>query len=284
MKTIRVGSRGSRLAVIQSKMIMGLIQEHFPEYNTELITIKTTGDIRQDISLDKIGGRGLFVKELDAALLNGDVDITVHSLKDMPLETNENLPVTAYSKREKPFDVLVLPKSGKFDLSAVGCSSSRRACQLKELYPDANILPIRGNVPTRIEKLDKGEYSALILAQAGLERLGLTDRISKIFSPEEMVPAAGQGIVAVQCRKEYGSLHKITDSEAEICAKAELACIRTLGGGCSVPAGVYAFVENERLHIYGYHNKNGVSVKRKLYGNIEKPEELGIKLAEELKL
>ena len=284
MKTIRAGSRGSKLAVVQSQMITGLIKKHFPEYDTELITIKTTGDIRQDISLDKIGGRGLFVKELDAALLNGDVDITVHSLKDMPLETNESLPVIAYSKREKPFDVLVLPKGGKFDLSAVGCSSNRRACQLKELYPDANILPIRGNVPTRIEKLDRGEYSAIILAQAGLERLGLTDRISKVFSPEEMVPAAGQGIVAVQCRKGFEFLHKITDSKAEICAKAEIACIRTLGGGCSVPAGVYAAIEGEKLHIYGYHNKNGISVKRELYGNIEKPEELGVKLADELSI
>lgn len=284
MKTIKVASRKSKLAVIQSEIIIKLINKFFPEYKTELVTMTTTGDIRQDISLDKIGGRGLFVKELDMALLNGEADISVHSLKDMPLETSKELPVVAYSKREAPFDVLVLPKNGKFDLSAVGCSSNRRASQFKKLYPDANILPIRGNVPTRIEKLDRGEYSAIILAQAGLERLGMTERISKVFAPAEMVPAAGQGIIAVQCRKGFEFLSKITDEEAEICAKAELACIKALGGGCSVPAGVYAVIEGEKLHIYGYHSKNGIFAKRELYGDISNPKKLGEKMAEELKI
>ena len=284
MKTIRVASRDSRLAVIQSEIIIDLIKRRFPDYDIELVTMKTTGDIRQDISLDKIGGRGLFVKELDRALLSGEADISVHSLKDMPLELNEKLPVVAYSKRELPFDALVLPKDGKFDLSRVGCSSNRRACQLKELYPDANILPIRGNVPTRLNKLDRGDFSAVILARAGLERLGLADRISKVFTPEEMVPAAGQGIIAVQCRKGFEFLSGITDKESEICAKAELSCIRAIGGGCSVPAGVYAAIEGEKLHIYGYHNKNGISVKKQLYGSISNPEKLGEMLAEELKL
>ena len=284
MKTIRVASRDSKLAVIQSKLMIDLINKHFPDCKTDLVTMKTTGDIRQDISLDKIGGRGLFVKELDKALLSGEADISVHSLKDMPLETNEDLPVIAYSRREAPFDVLVLPENGKFDLSSVGCSSSRRACRLKELYPDANIIPIRGNVPTRLKKLDSGSYSATILAQAGLERLGLTKRISKIFTPEEMVPAAGQGIIAVQCRKGFEFLSEISDKESEICARAELACIRALGGGCSVPAGVYAVIEDDKLHIYGYHSKNGTSVKKELFGNINEPETLGKKMAEELKL
>ena len=249
MKLIRVASRESKLAVIQSKIIINLINKHFPEYKTELVTMKTTGDIRQDISLDKIGGRGLFVKELDKALLSGEADISVHSLKDMPLEENENLPVVAYSKRESPFDVLVLPESGKFDLSAVGCSSNRRAYQFKELYPKANILPIRGNVPTRIEKLDGGEYTAIILAKAGLERLGITDRISRVFAAEEIVPAAGQGIIAVQCRKGFEFLNKITDKEAEICAKEELAALRTLGGGYSVPGGYSAVGGGKKTQV-----------------------------------
>lgn len=284
MKTIRIGSRESKLAVIQSKIVIDLIQRHFPEYETELVTMKTTGDIRQDISLDKIGGRGLFVKELDRALLNGEVDVTVHSLKDMPLETNAELPVIAYTRRSSPFDALILPQSGETDFSRVGCSSNRRAQQFRELYPNANIIPIRGNVPTRLEKLDKGEYTAIILACAGLERLGLTNRISRVFTPNEIVPAAGQGIIAVQCRKGFEFLKKITDTKAEICAKAELSAIRALGGGCSVPAGVYAAVEGERLHIYGYHFKDGKSVRKELYGDINAPEALGIKLAEELKL
>lgn len=284
MKKIRVGSRDSMLAVIQSNIIIELINKQFPEYETELVTMKTTGDIRQDITLDKIGGRGLFVKELDRALLNGEVDITVHSLKDMPLETNEELPVIAYSKRAIPFDVLVLPKDGKFDVSRVGCSSARRAHQLSELYPNANIAPIRGNVPTRLKKLDDGEYTATLLAAAGLERLGLSDRISKIYSPSEMIPAAGQGIIAVQCRRGFEFLSKISDKTSEICAKAELSCIKALGGGCSVPAGVYAIIEDKKIHIYGYHHKDGISVKKELYGDILHPEELGERLAKELEL
>ncbi|MBR1444224.1 MAG: hydroxymethylbilane synthase [Firmicutes bacterium] len=284
MKKIRCASRDSRLAVIQSRIVTDMINSSFPEYETELMTMKTMGDIRLDIKLDKIGGRGLFVKELDRALLSGEADISIHSLKDMPAEVNEELPVIAYSKRNSPFDVLVLPKSGIADLSAVGCSSDRRAYQFMEMYPDACIKPIRGNVLTRIEKLDRGEYSALILAQAGLERLGMTERISRVFTPKEIVPAAGQGIIAVQCRKGFEFLGSITDREAEICAKAELACVRYMNGGCSVPLGVYTAIEEGRLHIYGYYNKEGRSVRKEIYGDISSPEELGKAMAEELKI
>lgn len=283
-ETIRVGSRDSKLAVIQSEIIIKKINERFPEIKTELVTMKTTGDRILDKSLDKVGGKGLFVKELDIALLEGRVDITVHSLKDMPVEENTELPVIAYSKRATPFDALVLPKEiGRADfLSAVGCSSGRRALQLKSIFPSAEIKPIRGNVPSRLEKLDRGEYSALILAAAGLERLGLSDRISREFSAEEILPAAGQGIIAVSCRRGFEFLKEISDFEGEACAKAERAFIKRLGGGCFSPAAAFCEVKGERLYIRGLNVKDGKAVKAEIWGDIDEGERLGAYLAERL--
>ena len=191
---IRFGSRDSRLAVIQSRMVMEAVQNACPQAEPELVTMKTTGDKILDKTLDQIGGKGLFVKELDLALRDGKVDFTVHSLKDMPMETPEDLPLAAFSKRADPRDVLVLPEGipelcpGK----PIGCSSRRRQLQLKALYPDFDIAPVRGNVQTRLRKLDEGQYSALVLAAAGLKRLGLENRINRFFSTEEILPAAGQ--------------------------------------------------------------------------------------------
>ena len=176
---IRFGSRDSRLAVIQSRMVMEAVQNICPQAELELLTMKTTGDKILDKTLDQIGGKGLFVKELDLALREGKVDFTVHSLKDMPMETPEDLPLAAFSKRADPRDVLVLPE-GVPELrpgKPIGCSSRRRQLQLKALYPDFDIAPVRGNVQTRLRKLDEGQYSALVLAAAGLKRLGLENRI-----------------------------------------------------------------------------------------------------------
>ena len=190
MKKIRIGSRESRLAVIQSEMVMDYIKNQCPEYEPELVTMKTTGDKILDRTLDKIGGKGLFVKELDAALLDGRSDLSVHSLKDMPAEIPEELPLIGFSMREDPRDVLVLPEGvTELDFSKpVGCSSQRRMLQFQKLYPQAVFAPIRGNVQTRLAKLDSGEFSATILAAAGLKRLGLENRITRYFSVEEMIP------------------------------------------------------------------------------------------------
>ena len=203
MKSICIGSRESRLAVIQSEMVMEYLKKECPDREISLLTMKTTGDKILDRTLDKIGGKGLFVKELDKALMEKRSDLSVHSLKDVPMEVSEELPLVAFSKREDPRDVLVLPQ-GKTELDftkPIGCSSQRRILQLKEIFPRGEFKSVRGNVQTRLAKLDSGEYSALILAAAGLKRLGLEERISRYFEPEEMIPAAGQGILAIQGRK-----------------------------------------------------------------------------------
>lgn len=286
MQKIRVGSRESKLAVIQSEIIISEIKNKYSNVETSLVTMKTTGDKILNKTLDKVGGKGLFVKELDIALMENRADITVHSLKDMPMEVSEELPIIAYSKRANPYDVLVLPK-GKTDIDfnkPIGCSSNRRSMQFKAMYPNAEIKPVRGNVITRLSKLDSGEYSALILASAGLERLGLGDRISRVFTADEILPAAGQGIIAVQCKKGNGFeyLKEISNETSEICARAERACIKKLNGGCSAPAAAFCVIEDNKIHLRGFNIVNGKIVKAEIYGNINEPEKAGVLLAERL--
>ena len=225
-----IGSRESVLAVLQSEMVRSYIEKKNPGISAELLTMKTTGDRILDRTLDKIGGKGLFVKELDRALLDGRSDISVHSLKDMPMEVPEELPLLAFSEREDPRDVLVLPE-GVRDLDRskpLGCSSLRRTIQLKKLYPDMEVKSIRGNLQTRLRKLDEGGYAGLVLAAAGLKRLGLENRISRYFSTEEILPAAGQGILAVQGRKDedHSYLEGYCDAGAWTAGLAERAFVR----------------------------------------------------------
>lgn len=247
---IRVGSRDSRLAVVQAEEVCRALGE------CELITMKTTGDKILDRTLDKVGGKGLFVKELDRALADGRVDLTVHSLKDVPMEQPDGLPLVAFTKREDARDALVLPESGVWDKAKpIGCASARRRVQLKALFPDIDVQPVRGNVQTRLAKLDSGAYGALVLAAAGLHRLGLQDRISRYFSPDEIIPAAGQGILAVQGRAgEWEDMVRLVDdADARDCAAAERAFIRTLGGGCFAPVAAYAEVQDDTLHLCGLY-------------------------------
>ncbi|MCC8044174.1 MAG: hydroxymethylbilane synthase [Clostridiales bacterium] len=245
-RKIIIGSRESRLAVIQSEMVQQYIQRSHPELTVEILTMKTAGDKILNQPLEKIGGKGLFVKELDAALLDGRSDLSVHSLKDVPMELPKELPLIAYSAREDVRDALILPEGvNELDFSKpVGCSSRRRMLQFARLYPQATFAPIRGNVQTRLKKLDSGEYCATILAAAGLKRLRLTHRINRYFTTEEMIPAAGQGILAVQGRagEDYGFLAGYSDAEAAACAQAERAFVRALGGNCSTPVAAYARV------------------------------------------
>lgn len=289
MKRICVGSRESRLAVIQSEMVMEYLKRECPGAEVSLLTMKTTGDKILDRTLDKIGGKGLFVKELDKALLDKRSDLSVHSLKDMPVETPKELPIVAFSRREDPRDVLVLPKGvEKRDTEKpVGCSSQRRIIQLRELFPDAEFKSVRGNVLTRLKKLDDGEYGALILAAAGLKRLGLEDRISAYFDPEQMIPAAGQGILAVQGREgeDYSYLENYADREGTYAALCERAFVRYLDGGCSSPVAAHAIVDGDRIHLLGlyYQESTGKYKKGTLDGSVEEAEELGIRLAEKLK-
>lgn len=186
---IVIGSRESKLAVLQSEMVRDYIKKQNPELEVEILTMKTTGDIILDRTLDKVGGKGLFVKELDKALMDGKSILSVHSLKDMPMEVQEELPLLAFSKREDPRDVLVLPE-GVTELDKnkpLGCSSLRRTLQLKKIYPDMEVKSIRGNLQTRLRKLDEGQYSGLILAAAGLKRLGLKARINRYLDRKSVV-------------------------------------------------------------------------------------------------
>ena len=286
---LRIGSRESRLAVIQSQMVMELIAAAEPAAELELVTMKTTGDKILDKTLDKIGGKGLFVRELDQALRDGRADFTVHSLKDMPMQVPEDLPLAAFSSREDPRDVLVLPEGvSELDPSKpIGCSSRRRQLQLKKLFPDMDIQPVRGNVQTRLSKLDAGQFSALVLAAAGLKRLGLEGRISRYFSTEEILPAAGQGILVVQTLKGMDTqcLRLVQDEETACCAKAERAFVRALDGGCSSPVAAHAVVEGEKLTLTGFYVSPDEIIQRKgsISGGLTEAETLGSTLARILK-
>lgn len=288
MKKVVIGSRESKLAVVQSEMVKAYIEEQNPDLQVEILTMKTTGDKILDKTLDKIGGKGLFVKELDRALLDRKSDISVHSLKDMPMEVSEELPLLAFSKREDPRDVLVLPEGvSKLDSSKpIGCSSLRRILQLKELYPNMEFKSVRGNVQTRLKKLDSGEYSALILAAAGLKRLGLTDRISRYFEPDEMIPAAGQGILAVQGRagEDVSFLEGYGDRDGFYAASAERAFVKYLDGGCSSPVAAHGTVDGNEILIRGlyYEEETGNYRKGTIKGPVKEAEKLGISLAKQL--
>lgn len=288
MKKLIVGSRESRLAVIQSELAIQAIRACQPGLEVELLTMKTTGDKILDRTLDQVGGKGLFVKELDAALLAGRVDLTVHSSKDLPMETDPRLPLVAFSRRADPRDALVLP-AGVTELDPakpIGCSSLRRQLQLKALFPQMKTAPVRGNVLTRLEKLDRGEYAALVLAAAGLERLGLAGRVSRYFSVEEMLPAAGQGILAVQARADFdpACLREFHDPDSRDCLLAERAFVRALDGGCSSPVAAYATIDGAALTLTGlYVDSHGEACRQTISGPRGQGERLGAALAQDMR-
>ena len=285
---IRIGSRESVLAVIQSELVMGWIRERYPQLELDLVTMKTTGDKIQNRPLNQVGGKGLFVKELDQALLQGRIDLSVHSLKDMPMEQPEGLPILAFSRREDPRDALVLPvgAGGLDPAKPLGCSSARRAVQLQRLFPGMRVESVRGNVLTRLKKLDEGQYAGLVLACAGLRRLGLEERINRIFSPEELLPAAGQGILAVQGRagEPHPYLEAVDDPTARAEALAERAFVRRLGGGCFAPVAAYARRAGEQLVLTGlWSPREGILLQETQQAPLCEAEWLGRQLAESLR-
>ncbi len=292
MRKIVIGSRESSLAVTQSKLLLAYMEDRHPEIEAKLLTMKTTGDKILDKRLDQIGGKGLFVKELDRALLDGRTQLSVHSLKDLPMEVPEGLPVLCFPKREDPRDVLVLPKGEKelsFD-KPIGTSSKRRLLQLKELFPRASFNNVRGNLETRLRKLDAGEYSAIVLAAAGLKRLKMEDRISRYLEIDEIIPAAGQGILAVQGieGEDYTFLEGFSDRDATRAALTERAFVRELNGGCTAPLAAHAVIKGEGIEIRGYffNEENGKSAKLSLEGRAVEDsecEELGAALAKKIR-
>ena len=289
MKPIRIGTRASKLAVIQAEMVRSyLLERGIP---AELVTMTTTGDRILDRTLDKVGGKGLFVKELDAALMDGRSDLSVHSLKDVPMELPDGLPLLGFSKREDPRDALILPEGAEqIDFSKpIGCASSRRILQLKRLFPEARFAPIRGNVQTRLRKLDEGQYSATVLAAAGLKRAGLESRISRIFSTEEMLPAAGQGVLAVQGRadEEYAYLNGFFDADSRDTSLCERAFVAALDGGCTAPTAAFAEIlpDGERIRLTGLYSdeETGAVIRRQVTGLRTDAVRLGTQLASEVK-
>ena len=285
MKKIVIGSRESKLAVVQSMMLVDYLRRTLPDAEISLLTMKTTGDKILDRTLDEVGGKGLFVKELDQALREHRADLTVHSLKDMPMELPEDLPLLCFSKREDPRDVLVLPEGetrprpGK----PIGTSSLRRALQLKALYPGFETQPVRGNLQTRLKKLDEGQYGALVLAAAGLKRLGLEHRIHRYFTCEEIIPAAGQGILGVQGRagEDMSFLTGFADREAGYAAICERAFVTELNGGCTSPVCAHAEIADGRIRLRGlyYNETTGECRTGTAEGSVDEAEALGRRLA-----
>jgi hydroxymethylbilane synthase len=255
MARLRIGSRGSQLALWQAHHISALLRERGHEVELEII--KTTGDKITDVALAKVGTKGMFTKEIEEAMAEGRIDLAVHSLKDLPTEVSSGFEIAAITTRENPRDVLCsrkyqniedLPQGGR-----VGTSSLRRQAQLKAMRPDLNIYPLRGNVDTRLRKLEAGEYDAIILAAAGLNRLGKTELVREVISAEIMCPAAGQGALGIEIRAGDAltrqHLSFLDDAAARATTTCERSLLHKLGGGCQVPIGAFAEVRNACLHL-----------------------------------
>lgn len=299
MKILRIATRKSQLARWQATHVKERLLKHHPELHVELISLTTQGDKFLG-PLTTIGGKGVFVKELETAILDGQADIAVHSMKDVPVELPENLHIPVICKREDPRDVLIVRQhkkpistSGfKLDLlstgAIVGTSSLRRQCQLKALYPTIEIKPLRGNVDTRLAKLDRGQYSAIILAAAGLIRLGWEKRITHYFSIDTMLPAPGQGAIGIECRKDNTEVHQLIaplhDEITGACVLAERAMNAYLGGDCHVPIAAYAQVKHGELLLQGLvGNLEGTLLVRSTdSGKLETANVLGQRVAEKL--
>jgi hydroxymethylbilane synthase len=255
MAFLRIGSRGSQLALWQANHIRDLLRAR--GHQVEIEIIKTTGDKIADISLAQVGTKGMFTKEIEEALAEGRVDLAVHSLKDLPTEVAVGFEIVAITKRENPRDVFCSCKYASIDElphgARVGTSSLRRQAQLKALRPDLHIHPLRGNVDTRLRKLEAGDYDAIILAAAGLNRLGKTELVKQIIPAEVMCPAAGQGALGIEIRagdsQTKQHLNFLDDADARATTTCERALLNRLGGGCQVPIGASAEAKNGRLHL-----------------------------------
>ena len=291
-RVIRFGSRKSALAVAQTRILMDAVAAAHPELEVELVTMTTTGDVNMkpfSEASDKFGIKGLFTQELEEALKSGEIDVAVHSLKDVPMYANEELPIVAYSARGDARDALVLPEgAGEIDENLpLGCSSARRRIQLAKLFPQLRVEPVRGNVNTRLRKLDEGQFSALVLAAAGLQRVGLGERISRYFTTDEMIPAPGQGILACQGRagESYEYLDAVRCEAAACCARAERGFSAELGGGCTAPVGAYAEIIDGELTLHGFYadEAEGIYREGRACGRPENAEELARGLARRLR-
>ena len=289
MKII-VGTRGSKLAVTQTNWTIDRLKEKNPGVEFETKIIKTKGDLIQHISLDKIGDKGLFVKEIEQQLIDGEIDMAVHSMKDMPSSLPEGLKFAHIPKREDPRDVLIL-KEGYKDLDSlpkgatIGTGSKRRKYQLLQARPDLNIVPIRGNVDTRISKIVTENLDGIVLAASGVHRVGLQECISYYLPTDVMLPAPAQGALAIEIRKDNIEVEKVVnslmDETTEIQVAAERGFLDGIEGSCHIPIGAYCEVKDEKIVLTGlFGDEEGQKiVKRSIEGNKECPRELGLELS-----
>ena len=292
MKTLKIATRQSPLALWQAEHIRARLQELHADLQVELVTFVTQGDKILDTPLAKIGGKGLFVKELEAALMDGRADLAVHSMKDVPMALPEGLSLTVICEREDPLDAFVSNSYTSFDElpqgAKVGTSSLRRKSQILKARPDLEIIDLRGNVGTRLSKLDAGNYDAIILASAGLKRLGLADRIRHTLKPAVSLPAVGQGALGLECRdRDQAVLDLILPllhAETDVCVRAERAFNAYLEGGCQVPIAGYATLQNGKIAIEGrVGSVDGATLlKAELQGDVNQAEQLGVALAQNL--
>ena len=289
---LKIATRQSPLALWQANFVKNRLEDLYPQIKVKLISMVTKGDVILDTPLAKIGGKGLFVKELENALLEKCADIAVHSMKDVPMQFPKGLGLSVICKREDPRDAFVSNKYQSLDElpqgSIVGTSSLRRQCQLKQLRPDLDIRSLRGNVGTRLTNLDYGDYDAIILAAAGLIRLGMPNRITSFIETTQFLPAAGQGAVGIECRTDDAAvqalLAPLADPETTACVLAERAMNAHLQGGCQVPIGGYAVLENG--HIYLRALVGALDGSKIIYvegkNTLENAEILGVQIAEKL--
>lgn len=291
-RTLKIATRKSPLALWQANFVKDRLEALYPELQVELVPMSTQGDKILDTPLAKVGGKGLFVKELETAMLEGRADIAVHSMKDVPVEFPEGLGLHTICEREDPRDAFVSNRFGQIDElpqgAVVGTSSLRRQCQLRAARPDLVIRDLRGNVNTRLAKLDAGEYDAIILAAAGLKRLEMAHRITAFIEPEQSLPANGQGAVGIECRLDDHELHALLapleHPETRIRVLTERAMNRALQGGCQVPIGAYALVQGEEVWLRGLVGSPDGSrvIRDEIRGPLADGEALGHTLAQRL--
>ena len=290
--TLRIATRKSQLALWQAEYVRDVLLQYHPDLNVELVKMTTQGDKILDTPLAKVGGKGLFVKELEAGLLSGDADIAVHSMKDVPVELPKGLHLSVICPREDPRDAFISNDYASFEAlpkgARLGTSSLRRQCQLAAQRPDLNIIDLRGNVNTRLQKLDAGDYDAIILAAAGLKRLGMQGRITETLSPEISLPAIGQGAVGIECRVDDDWVNELlaplNDRDTAIRIRAERALNHRLQGGCQVPIAGYAELAHGVILLRGLVGTVDGSkiIHGEIAGQPEDAEYLGRVLAEDL--
>jgi hydroxymethylbilane synthase len=292
MNIIRIGTRGSPLAVWQAEWVRSQLLALHPQYKVELVRIKTTGDKILDVPLAQVGGKGLFVKEIETSLLEKQTDLAVHSMKDMPAEIPQGLCIGVVPERENPLDILISREGHAFkDLpegARLGSSSLRRGAQVRHVRPDITIHPLRGNLDTRIRKLETEGLDAIVLAAAGVRRLGLEDRITEYIPENIMLPAIGQGALAIEMREDDDATRDLIapmdHRETRLAVESERAFLGRLEGGCQVPIAAHAKINGDKVDLAGLVAEvdGSVLLRETITGPVDKHEELGVELANQL--